>query len=179
MRSKDFNLLAVILCILVLFFSIIGLIIDNGKQTHSLDNTCSKDAVLQLAKIIYKEVGADCAKNSEENFFMRISTGSIVLNNAVKKNGATWYNRIYNLNDNNYQGYSTYKDKSFEDVLDANQGQILYISQLIFAGKYNLPSNMNLQASKSIVERFGTVNFAQNIVCEFNMVFNMLIFILS
>ena len=62
------------------------------------------------------------------------------------------------MTDGNYQGYSGYKNKSFSsEVAQSKQSEMLYIAELVLTGKYNLPKNMTLQASKSIVNKFGTV----------------------
>lgn len=121
------------------------------------ETVCNKQSLEQLAKIIYYEVGADAAVDSSDNFFMRLNTGSIVLNNAKNKSGNNWYEKIYNLTDNNYGGYSSYKDKSFDSMVTLKKGEMLYIASLILNGKYNLPKNMTLQASEEIVNRWGTV----------------------
>ena len=63
-----------------------------------------------------------------------------------------------NLTDGNYQGYSGYKNNSFSsEVAQSKQSEMLYIAELVLTGKYNLPENMTLQASKSIVNKYGTV----------------------
>ena len=63
-----------------------------------------------------------------------------------------------NLTDGNYHGYSDYKNNSFSSEVDQNkQSEMLYVAELVLTGKYNLPDNMTLQASKSIVNRLGTI----------------------
>lgn len=159
MNNKKFNLSIIFLCCFFLIM-FIAIFLTSNKVTYSItetSNTCSKDAVLQMAKIVAKEVGIDVTINPEDNFYNRITTASIVLNNANNKSGSTWYEKIYNLTDNNYQSYSSYKDKDFEDVVEINQGELLYISQLVLTGKYNLPSSMVLQAAGYIVEQYGVV----------------------
>lgn len=115
-------------------------------------SSCTKETAEQLAKIVYHEVGATTAKNSEDNFFQRITTASIVLNNANNKSGSNMYEKMLNLTNNNYQGYSNYKNNSFSsEVPQSIQGELLYIAELVLTGKYNVPVNMIYQASKSIV----------------------------
>ena len=63
-----------------------------------------------------------------------------------------------NLTDNNYYGYSNYKNNNFSsEVAQSKQSEMLYIAELVLTGKYNLPKNMTLQASKDIVNKYGTV----------------------
>ena len=142
--------------IVLLIFGLF-IIFSNIKMVYA-DNACTVEAAKQLAKIIYNEVGADSARNYEENFFMKATTASVVINNASTKNGNNWYQKIYNLTDGNYDRYSTYKASDFESVVPANRrGEMLYIAELVLSGKYNVPKNIYLQASQSIVNSFGTV----------------------
>lgn len=142
---------------LILFVVTILLILGNVNIVKA-DNACTKETALQMSKIIWHENGANSAVNKDENFFQKITTASIILNNASGKSGANWYQKIYNLTDNNYAGYSSYKNTSFEQVVHKDyQGQMLYIAELVLSGKYNVPKNMTLQAAQSIVERWGTV----------------------
>lgn len=121
-------------------------------------SSCNKETAEQLAKIVYNEVGADTAKNSEDNFFQRVTTASIVLNNANNKSGSTMYEKMINLTNNNYANYSTYKNSSFSDVVpQSKQGELLYIAELVLTGKYNVPVNMTLQAADYIVTSYGTI----------------------
>lgn len=160
MRRKKIGFITMYLCSFCLMIFTVFMITNNSKDTYSASGMtpqCSKDAVLQLGKIIYREVGTDSAVNSNENFYMKITTASIVLNNANNKSGTTWYEKIYNLTDSNYENYSSYKNKDFNDVVQANKSQILYIAQLVLSGKYNVPTNMTLQADETIVKKYGTV----------------------
>ena len=147
--SKKIKLLLLCILSLTLLFT---------KSNDVLAVECDTKTAEQLAKIIYHEVGADTAKNKDDNFFQRLTTASIVLNNAYNKKGSTTYEKLMNLTDGNYQGYSGYKNKSFSsEVAQSKQSEMLYIAELVLTGKYNLPKNMTLQASKSIVNKFGTV----------------------
>ena len=144
----------------LLLLCIISLTLLFTKSNDVLAVECDTKTAEQLAKIIYHEVGADTAKNKDDNFFQRLTTASIVLNNAYNKKGSTTYEKLMNLTDGNYQGYSEYKNNSFgSEVAQSKQSEMLYIAELVLTGKYNLPKNMTLQASKSIVNKFGTVWF--------------------
>ena len=122
------------------------LFINFGKGSYSakipIEDACTKEAVIEMAKIIYVEFGPDVAKNNDENFYARLATAAIILNNAnVNHNtftsGTTMAERLYNLSDNKYASHSSYKDNSFDEVVRANKNQIIYISQLVLTGKFN------------------------------------------
>ena len=122
------------------------------------DYYCNADTVKQVAKIVYKEIGADLNKDPAEDFFGKLVTASVILNNASGKVGDTFEAKLLNLTNNNYQGYSTYKYNAFENVVDASlQNKMLYIAELVLTGQFNVPKEMYLQASKGIVEQYGTV----------------------
>lgn len=151
----------------IIFFS--ALLILGTKEEVFADydykNSCNKETAMQLAKIVYKEVGPDLTYNNDDNFYARLLTASVATNIANTKNGSTLYEKLYNLTDNNYQGYSSYKDKEFTSVVDSNkQGEMLYIAELVLSGKFNLPKEMNLQANKEIVERYANGGKAWTIV---------------
>ena len=140
-----------------LLFSIfsLGILFMNIKGVMAA--SCDTRTAEQLAKIVYHEVGADTAKNADDNFFQRLTTASVVLNNANNKSGSSMYEKLINLTDNNYYGYSSYKNNSFSsEVPQSKQGEMLYIAELVLSEKYNVPKNMTLQASKSIVSNYGT-----------------------
>ena len=139
----------ILLSILLMLMLILGM---NSVNASS----CDRQTAEQLAKIVYHEVGANTAKNSEDNFFQKVTTASIVLNNANNKSGSTMYEKMLNLTDNNYQGYSGYKNNSFSsEVPQSKQGEMLYIAELVLTGKYNVPVNIIYQASKGIVTGSG------------------------
>lgn len=141
-----------------LLFSIfsLGILFMNIKGVTAA--SCDTRTAEQLAKIVYHEVGADTAKNADDNFFQRLTTASVVLNNANNKSGSSMYEKLINLTDNNYYGYSSYKNNSFSSEVPQNkQGEMLYIAELVLSEKYNVPKNMTLQASKSIVSNYGTI----------------------
>lgn len=130
-----------------------------GTNTVSaVERVCTRDSAEQLAKIVFHEVGGTSAKNSAENLFQELTVAGVALNNAYNKSGNTTYEKLLNLTDNNYQGYSTYKNNSFSsEVPQEKQGELLYVAELVLTNKYNLPSNMTLQASEEIVTTYGTV----------------------
>lgn len=137
---------------------IVSLIILLMNANNVYADNCDAKTAEQLAKIVYHEVGADTAKNKDDNFFQKLNTASVVLNNANNKSGSTMYEKIMNLTNNNYQGYSSYKNNSFSsEVVQSKQGEMLYIAELVLTEKYNLPKNMTLQAAKSIVSSYGTI----------------------
>ena len=142
----------------LMIFSIFSLVILFIGTNNVLAVDCDTKTAEQLAKIIYHEVGSAEAKNADDNFFQKVTTASIVLNNAYNKKGNTTYEKLMNLTDGNYHGYSDYKNNSFSSEVDQNkQSEMLYVAELVLTGKYNLPDNMTLQASKSIVNRLGTI----------------------
>ena len=76
-------------------------------------DACSKDAAMQLGKIVYKESGADSLPSKEDNFFRRLNVASVALNNASRKSGSNWYQKIYNLTSNVYGNYNNYKNTPY------------------------------------------------------------------
>ena len=50
----------------------------------------------------------------------------MILNNANKKTGSTWYEKMMNLTDNNYGHYSTYKNNNFDTDVQANKNELIY-----------------------------------------------------
>lgn len=144
--------------LLLLSIFSLTLIFTKSNNALAMEVGCDTKTAEQLAKIVYHEVGADTAKNKDDNFFQRLTTASVVLNNANNKSGSTTYEKLMNLTDNNYYGYSNYKNNSFSsEVAQSKQSEMLYIAELVLTGKYNLPKNMTLQASKDIVNKYGTV----------------------
>lgn len=119
---------------------------SNNGLSHQV-SVCDNEAAKLLAKMIFKE----CAN---QDLFTQLSMASIVLNNAKGSS----YDNIYGLTDNNYQGFSSYKDLNFEEVVSEDyQGRMLYIAEMVLTGEYALPNNMHLQASKNITTDYGTV----------------------
>ena len=141
---------------ILLFIVSLFTLLMNTNNVYAAN--CDTKTAEQLAKIVYHEAGEDSAKNKEDNFFQRLNTASIVLNNANNKSGNTMYEKIMNLTKDNYATYNEYKNNSFSsEVVQEKQGEMLYIAELVLTGKYNLPKNMTLQASKSIVTSYGTI----------------------
>ena len=103
----------------------------------SFQADCDKKAAEQVAKILKNETGG-C------DLFIVLTTASIILNNA----GGTSYEDIYALTSNNYSGYDTYKNNSFEtEVPDSLKGKLLYAAEVVLSGKYNLPKNLHYQTA--------------------------------
>lgn len=119
---------------------------------------CTESSVEQVAKIIYKEVGGRINSDPDEDFFAKLLAAGILLNNASDMSGVTFADKLYNLNDDIYQHYSSYKYSSFETVVPVSeQSKMLYIAEMVLTGQFNVPKGLNLQASKRVVERWGTV----------------------
>lgn len=150
MKLKKYIGVIIFLCAF-LFFS---------QSVYAFDykKTCTSKNAQQVAKIVYNEVGADLAKNPTDNFYARVNTAAIIVNNANGKNSDDWYQKLLKLTDSNYHNYSTYKNESFESVVpEDKRSEMLYVAELALTGKYTLPSNMVFQASKSIVSSYGTI----------------------
>lgn len=152
-------IIGVSFAVFVIFFCVFSFAIDDGwfdddgeSSSTAYDNAfqssvCESDAAKLVAMIIYNEVGTT-------DLFTQLSAASIVLNNA----GGNSYEEIHSLTDNNYQGFSSYKDSSFEDVVPEDyQGKMLYIAEMVLSGKYTLPNNLHLQADSSIATSYGTI----------------------
>lgn len=151
------TILILFLLLMIPIFIIMGFFGD-GSDSSSLygsnyysnyysEPICDTDAAEQLAKILYSEVGG-----LDGEFFTKITTAAIIVNNA----GGTTNDKIYNLTDNQYQGHSGYRDKSFESVVAASkQNEMLYIAETVLSGKYVLPKNIIYQASKYILDGDG------------------------
>ena len=154
------TILVLFLLLMIPIFIIMGLFGDGSSSDYSsyygskyygsrVINNCHTDAAEQVAKILFEEFGAETGK-----FFEKLNVAAVIVNNAK---GDT-YDKIYALNDNNYYAYSTYKDKSFEDVVpESKRGEMLYAAETVLSGKYRLPKNMTLQAAKNIVVEYGTI----------------------
>lgn len=136
-----------ILLALILFFSL--------TINCYAENYCNKDAISQMSKIIYHECGNDSATDSKLNFFMRLTTGGVVLNNASYKSGNTIYEKMLKFTDTNYSSYSKYKNKTLEASIpnSTKRSEIIYTSALVLSGKYTLPKNMIFQAADYIVKK--------------------------
>lgn len=149
---KKFKKVTIYICsFMVLLFSC-------KSTVFGANQNCTVESAEQLAKIIYREVGAPLNSDFTEDAFGKFTTAAVVLNNASRKSGSTMYEKLLNLTSNNYQSYSSYRDKSFESVVDpAYRSKMLYIAECVLNGDYTLPSNITLQASQDIVNRYGTV----------------------
>lgn len=138
-------------------FLLIVLFLGN-KSTIFAANNCTKEAATQLAKILYTEVGASLNTDPALDAFGKFTTAAVIVNNASGKSGSTMYEKLLNLNDGNYSGYSSYKNKDFSSyVYPGYQSKLLYIAECVLSGTYTIPKNMIFQASESIVTRYGHV----------------------
>lgn len=141
----------------LLIFSLF--ILFNGNYVYA-DEACNQKTVEQLAKIIYNEMGSDYSVIAGESFFVRITVGSTAFNHAYEKSSSkSWYDRLYSITDTEYSGYSTYKDKSFDNFVAANKSQIVYAAGLVLSGKYNIPNNIVYQCSKDIFDNSGAIEW--------------------
>ena len=124
------------------------------------DLECTEQAAKQMANIVCHEYGTDYLSDPDLNFYLKITTSAVVLNNAFMFSGNTWYDKMMNLTDNKYAGYSSYKNVDFYtacSATDKDKRELLYIAGLVMNGKYALPSNMRLQAADYIVKANGHV----------------------
>lgn len=146
------------LCRLTVFICLTLVLLFSCKSTIFAASNCTRESAMQMSKILYKEVGGTLTSDTTEDAFAKFVTAAVILNNASRKSGSTMYEKEMNLTNGNYSGYSSYRDKSFEDVVYSKyQSKLLYISECVLNGTFTLPSNMTLQASPSIVQRYGTV----------------------
>jgi len=141
--------------IILLIFGIV-LLLSNIKPV-SAENACTKEAAQQLAKIMYHEVGWLPPEKNPGYEFMCLTTGSVVINNSKNKPGDTWYQKIYNLTDGNYQNYSKYKDRDIKEDIEnpVVRSRMLYFAELILNGYYNVPRNIYYQAAQYILVNGG------------------------
>lgn len=126
-------------------------------NVNALEQECTKEAAIQLAKIVYHEVGSIHKSETgySDDLFAQLTTASIALNNASSKAGSNWYEKLMNLTDNNYSGYSNYKNLSFDEAVGDYKGRMLYVAQLVLNGRYNVPKNLVFQAADYIVLKEG------------------------
>lgn len=137
-----------VLFIVVLF--ILG--IFDGGSSSSIGNsgytvTCDNKAAEMVAKILYTEQGGT------DDFFIKLTTAAIIINNA----GGTSYSDIQTLTKNNYSAIERARNNSFNDLIPASkQGEMLYISELVLSGSYNLPKNIIFQTGiESTINNYG------------------------
>lgn len=128
------------------------------KSNIYAELVCTEQAAKQMANIVCHEYGTDFLNDPDLNFYLKITTTAVVLNNAYVRSGNTWYDKMMKLTDGNYAGYSTYKNTDFYTACKVNaneKGELLYIAGLVMNGKYALPSNIRLQAAEYIVKANG------------------------
>ena len=172
--------------LLVLFsFMLLFGINNNVRADSTLELKCDNEAVSNIAKIVYHEAGRDDSsyENVDEAFYAELMTASIILNNVNYNNpnsNSSLSDKVYNVNsllvpypcfggkadtytNNNNTSYCgdviNYRTWDINDYITdrSKRGQMLYIAGLVVSGKFNLPKNMYLQASESIVSSNGTV----------------------
>ena len=135
------KVLFICLCIFICLF--------NNLLGVNADTLCTVDTAEQLAKILYHETGfGNFVGDEDEYFFVEATTAGVIFNNMMRNGGNTYLEKIYNLTDNQYGGYSSYRDKPFSsNVSSDRQGELLYIAELVLTGKYALPDKIIGQAS--------------------------------
>lgn len=162
---KNRKFIKYIILSLLIFFTIspVKAFTEDGKNQfyYTTSETCTKESVIQLALIIANENGSVHTDTLEEDMFCKLSIGSVVLNNSTrtdgKTKGSTVRDRIYYLADTAYAKHSSYRNKGIDSINDKYRDKIIYISELILSGRFALPQNMRLQASPSIVTKYGNV----------------------
>ncbi len=148
------------LMIIVFCFISIILTVDVVKAAGN----CEIKAVKQMAKILYHEVGGDYTSPASENFFGRLATASVILNHTATSNtSGSLYDKMLNFSNKEYDGYSTYKNKSFDEVVRSDKrGEMLYVSALVLSGKFSFPKEIIYQCSKSILDGDGAHEFTHS-----------------
>ena len=165
---------------LLLFVLLLLMIFGLKEDVKALEPNCEEKAAAYIAMITYHEAGRDDSSynNIDEAFYAELMTASIALNNANLNTGSNWSQKVYNVNgylnpypcfggpkdtytNNNNTAYCGnvigYRDWNINNyITDAKKrGQMLYVAGLVLSGKFNLPRNVYLQASKSIVNEYG------------------------
>ncbi|MGM9876438.1 MAG: hypothetical protein ACI310_04330 [Bacilli bacterium] len=153
----------------VIIILIISLFCFIGKvYAYDYSKSCTKEAAIELAKIVYHETGATYLNNENSAFLLQSSTAAVVINNAnrtsksTKANSDNWKEKIYYLIDTCYNNHSRYRDKSIDEEIPKNlQGKFLYIAELVLSGKYTFPTNMTIQGAPDApdyVRQYATTN---------------------
>lgn len=153
----------------VIIILIISLFCFIGKvYAYDYSKSCTKEAAIELAKIVYHETGATYSNDENSAFLLQSSTAAVVINNAnrtaksTKANSDNWQEKIYYLIDTCYNNHSGYRDKSIDEEIPKNlQGKFLYIAELVLSGKYTFPTNMTIQGAPDApdyVRQYATTN---------------------
>ena len=152
-----------IIILLISLFCFIGKV-----YAYDYSKSCTKEAAIELAKIVYHETGATYSNDENSAFLLQSSTAAVVINNAnrtaksTKANSDNWQEKIYYLIDTCYNNHSGYRDKSIDEEIPKNlQGKFLYIAELVLSGKYTFPTNMTIQGAPDApdyVRQYATTN---------------------
>ena len=132
--------------------SITGRVSNNNYTEYDVD---------KLAALIYRETGGSFRNSGEdEEWFAFLNTAAIAMNNQARSGkGDTVGDRICSLSNNVYAGLSDYANTDFDTVTagatEEQKEKIRNAAKMALSGQYTLPSNMYLQASESIVNRYG------------------------
>lgn len=132
--------------------SITGRVSNNNYTEYDVD---------KLAALIYRETGGSFRNSSEdEEWFAFLNTAAVAMNNQARSGkGDTVGDRICSLSNNVYAGLSDYANTDFDTVTagatEEQKEKIRNAAKMALSGQYTLPSNMYLQASESIVNRYG------------------------
>ena len=152
-----------IIILLISLFCFIGKV-----YAYDYSKSCTKEAAIELAKIVYHETGAAYSNDENSAFLLQSSTAAVVINNAnrtaksTKANSDNWQEKIYYLINDCYNNHSGYRDKSIDEKIPKNlQGKFLYIAELVLSGKYTFPTNMTIQGAPDApdyVRQYATTN---------------------
>ena len=152
-----------IIILLISLFCFIGKV-----YAYDYSKSCTKEAAIELAKIVYHETGATYSNDENSAFLLQSSTAAVVINNAnrtaksTKANSDNWQEKIYYLINDCYNNHSGYRDKSIDEKIPKNlQGKFLYIAELVLSGKYTFPTNMTIQGAPDApdyVRQYATTN---------------------
>lgn len=132
--------------------SITGRVSNNNYTEYDVD---------KLAALIYRETGGSFRNSGEdEEWFAFLNTAAVAMNNQARSGkGNTVGDRICSLSNNVYAGLSDYANTDFDTVTagatEEQKEKIRNAAKMALSGQYTLPSNMYLQASESIVNRYG------------------------
>lgn len=132
--------------------SITGRVSNNNYTEYDVD---------KLAALIYRETGGSFRNSGEdEEWFAFLNTAAVAMNNQARSGkGDTVGDRICSLSNNVYAGLSDYVNTDFDTVTagatEEQKEKIRNAAKMALSGQYTLPSNMYLQASESIVNRYG------------------------
>lgn len=125
------------------------------------NNNYTEYDVDKLASLIYRETGGSFRNSGKsEEWFAFLNTAAVAMNNQARSGkGDTVGDRICSLSNNVYSGLSDYANTDFDTVTagasEEQKEMVRNAAKMALSGQYTLPSNMYLQASASIVNRYG------------------------